>query len=63
MDFKTNKRQRGEVELTSEEALIQALDAAISSQHTAELAVLHLLKNYGFDLDELRRLLQGLFSS
>ena len=34
------KRRRGEVELTLEDELVQA---AISSQHTAELAVLHLL--------------------
>ena len=63
MNPKTNERQRGEVELTSEEELIEALDSAISSQHTAELAVLHLLKNYSFDLDELSHLLRGLFSS
>jgi len=53
----------GEVELTSEDELVQALDSAISSQPSAELAVLHLLNVYDFDLDNLRRLLLGLFSS
>jgi len=55
----SQKRRRGEIELTSEE-LVQALDSAIPSQHTAELAVLN---GYDFDLDNLRRLLLGLFSS
>ncbi len=57
------KRRRGEVELTSEDELVQALDSAISSQHTTELAVLHLLNGYDFDLNNLRRLLLGLLSS
>ena len=57
------KRRRGEVKLTSEDELVQALDSAICSQHTAELAVLYLFNNYDFDLDNLRRILLGLFSS
>ena len=42
--------------------LLRALDSEISSQHTAELAVLHLLNRYDFDLGDLRCLLLGLFS-
>ena len=57
------KTRRGNVKLTSEDELIHAVDSAISSQHTAELAVLHLLNQYDLDLDDLRRLLLGLFSS
>jgi len=53
------KRRRGEVELTSEDELLQALNSAISSQHSAELAVLQLFKSYDFNLDHLRRLLLG----
>jgi hypothetical protein len=56
-------RRRGGVQLNSEDELVRALDSEISSQHTAELAVLHLLNRYDFDLDDLRRLLLGHFSS
>lgn len=63
MPPKNKKRRRGEVELTSQDELLQALNSAISSQHSAELAVLHLFKSYDFNLDDLRRLLLGFFSS
>ena len=63
MPPKNKQRRRGEVELTSEDELRQALDSAISSQRSAELALLHLFKSYDFNLDHLRRLLLGLFSS
>ena len=42
---------------------LDALNSAVSSQNSAELALLHLFKSYDFDLDDLRRLLLGLFSS
>jgi hypothetical protein len=47
--------------LTETAYLRAALDSAISSKGSAELAVLHLFKAYDIDLDELHGLLQGLF--
>jgi hypothetical protein len=58
MDSPRKKRRRGVVKLT-EDKLIGVLDSAISSQGSAELAVLHLFNCYDFDLDDLRRLLLG----
>lgn len=63
MPPKNKKRRRGEVELTSKDELLDALNSAVSSEKSAELAVLHLFKSYDFNLDDLRRLLLGLFSS
>jgi len=57
------KRRRGEVEVTSQDTLLEALNSAISSQKSAELAVLHLFKAYDFNINDLRCLLLGLFSS
>ena len=41
-----NRRRGGGVQLKSKDELLRALDSEISSQHTAELAVLHLLNRY-----------------
>jgi hypothetical protein len=49
--------------LISEGQLINAFESELSSQYTAELAVLQLLRHYDFDLDELRCLLLSLCSS
>ena len=49
------KRRRGELKVK----LIDALDSAISSQGSAELAVLHLFNRYDFDIGNLVLLLQG----
>jgi len=52
------KRRRGETKAT-ENKLIDALDPAISSEGSAELAVLHLFNHYDFDIGHLLLLLQG----
>jgi len=57
------KRRRGGVKLISEDQLLSALYSEISTQCTAELAVLHLLSRYDLDLDDLCHLLLGLYSS
>jgi len=56
------KRRRGEAKLTGGK-LIDAMDAAISSLGSTELAVLQLFNHYDVDLDDLRRLLLGLYPS
>lgn len=56
------KRRRGEVKLT-EGNLIDKLGAAICSLGSSELAILQLLNHYDIDLDDLRRVLLGLYSS
>jgi len=53
------KQRRGEIKVTKNK-LIDALDSAISSQGSAELAVLHLFNHYDFDIGDLLLLLQGL---
>jgi hypothetical protein len=45
--------------LTSGDQLANALESEISSQHTVELAVLHMLSCYIFDPNDLHRLLLG----
>ena len=52
------KRRRGEMKVTKNK-LIDALDSAISSQDSAELAVLYLFNRYDFDIGDLLLLLQG----
>jgi len=52
----TTKNRRGEKKVNKLK-LTKALDSAVSSQGSAELAVLHLFKHYDFDLDELRSIL------
>jgi hypothetical protein len=47
----------------SSNGLQTALDSAISSLGTAELAILYLIDRYDFDLHDLRSRLQGLYSS
>ena len=56
------KRRRGEAKLTRGK-LIDAMDAAISSLGSTELAILQLFDHYDVDLDDLRRLLLGLYPS
>ena len=55
-------RRRGGVKLT-ENKLVNALEIAISLRGNAELAVLDLLNGYDVDLDDLRRILLGAYSS
>ena len=43
--------------------LCAVLDSEISNKGSAELAVLHLFNTYDLDLDDLQRLLLGLYSS
>jgi hypothetical protein len=50
------KRRRGEVMLTGgklDSELIDAMDAAVSSLGSTELAILQLLDHYDLDLDDL----------
>jgi hypothetical protein len=57
------KRRRGEAKLTGGK-LVDAVDAAmISSLGSTELAILQLFNHYDVDLDDLRRLLLGLYPS
>lgn len=56
-DLPPRKRRRGETVYQ----LNEALDSAISSQGSAELAVLHLFNRYNFNFDDLHRLLLGPF--
>ena len=56
------KRRRGETKLTGDK-LIDAMDAAISSLGSTELAILQLFNHYDVDLDDLRRLFLGLYPS
>jgi hypothetical protein len=53
------KRRRGELEDLSNQDLPTALESAITSQGSAELALLFLIDNYDFNLDALKRRLQG----
>jgi hypothetical protein len=62
MDQHPKKRRRGTVEKLSAIGLNDALDAAVDSQGTAELAFLYLIDRYDFDPDELRHRLEGLYS-
>jgi hypothetical protein len=56
------KRRRGEAKLTGGK-LIDAMDTGISSLGSTELAILQLFNHYDVDLDDLRHLLLGLYSS
>ena len=56
------KRRRGKVKVTSDK-LSTIFDSAICSKGSAELAVLHLLDRYELNLDDLRRLISGWYSS
>ena len=58
----TSRKRRGTVKIT-EDKLIAALESAISSQGSAELALLHLFNSYDFHLANLQQLLQGSYSS
>ena len=60
MEPPPRKRRRGEAKLT-EGKIIDAMDAAISSLGSTELAILQLFNHYDLDLDDLRRLLLGLY--
>ena len=62
MSFPPRKRRRGETKLTGEK-LIDAVDTAISSLGSTELAVLQLFNHYDVDLSDLRCLLIGLYHS
>jgi hypothetical protein len=47
----------------TEYKLIHALNSAISSQDSTELAVLHLFNRDDIDPDDLQRLIRGLYCS
>jgi len=53
----TSKKRRGKVKVT-DDRLIDALECAISTQGSAELAILHLFNSYDFHLADLQLLLQ-----
>jgi hypothetical protein len=55
-----SKRRRGEVE---DYDLRNALESSITSQGSAELAVLFLIENYDFSLDAVKSRLQDSFRS
>ena len=55
------KRRRGKRKIDGD-GLRAILDSEISSKGGAELAVLHLFNTYNVDLEELQRLLLGLYS-
>ena len=55
-------RRRGTAKITGGK-LIAALESAISSQGSAELAILHLFNSYDFHLADLQLLLQGSYSN
>ena len=59
MDPPTNKRRRGETKPLPTNGLSAALDSAIASQGSAELAVIYLMDKYDFDLDELKARIEG----
>lgn len=48
------KRRRGEVEKLPVARLEMALDEAIDSQGSAELAIIYLMNHYEFDLGALK---------
>ena len=54
------KRRRGEVEQLSAAQLETALDEAILSKGTAELALIYLIDRYEFDLGALKARLVGM---
>ena len=58
----SKKRRRGMVK-TTDDKLIAALASAISSQGSAELAILHLFNSHDFHLADLQQLLQGSYPS
>jgi hypothetical protein len=55
----TRKRRRVETQPLPRENLSDALDSAIASQGTAELAVLYLISKYDFDINDLKSRIQG----
>jgi hypothetical protein len=57
--FISKKRRRGEVERLSSERLYAALDSAISSQDSTELAFLQLINDFEFDKDVFMKRLKG----
>jgi len=61
-DSYIKKRRRGETKVGGNN-LRAALDSAISSEGSAELAILHLFNTHDIDLDELQCLLLGLYTS
>jgi hypothetical protein len=54
MDQPLKKRRRGEVKPLPADNLATNLDFAISSQGSAENAMLYLIEHYDFDLDQLK---------
>ncbi|KAF8697211.1 hypothetical protein AX14_001424 [Amanita brunnescens Koide BX004] len=58
----SKKRRRGTVKITDDK-LIAALESSVSSQGSAELAILYLFNSYDFDLADLQLSLQGSYSS
>jgi hypothetical protein len=62
MEPPAKKRRRGEAKLKGGN-LIDKMDETISSLGSAELAILQLLNHYDIDLDDMRRILLGLYSS
>jgi hypothetical protein len=59
----SRKRRQGEVKDLPTTGLQAALESAITSQGSAELALLYLIENFGFSLDELESRLQGSYCS
>ncbi|KAK2467391.1 hypothetical protein APHAL10511_000626 [Amanita phalloides] len=57
------KQRRGETKLPHADQLVATLESAITSEGSAELAVLYLLSRYNFDINDLHCLLQGLYLS
>ena len=57
----SKKRRRGKAKVTDDK-LIAALECAISTQGSAELAILHLFNSYDFHLADLQLLLRGSYS-
>ena len=60
MEAPAKKRRLGEVKQLSKAELETALDDAILSKGTAELALIYLIDRYEFDLDALKARLVGM---
>ena len=61
LSMSDEKRKRGDKKI-SKDQLPGALDVAVTSQGSAELAILYLFNRYDVDLDDLHTLLLGPYS-
>jgi hypothetical protein len=59
MEAPAKKQRRGEVKQLSKAELETALDDAILSKGTGELALIYLIHRYEFDIDALKDRLVG----